>query len=74
MWNKNELCEVTITDLGAEGEGIGKVDGFPLFIKDALPGDVIEAKILKAKKNYAFARVERVITPSPYRITPACPH
>jgi len=74
MWNKNELCEVTITDLGAEGEGIGKVDGFPLFIKDALPGDVIEAKILKAKKNYAFARVERVITPSPYRITPACPY
>ena len=57
VYNKNDIVTVTIEDIGTEGEGIGKVDGFPLFVKDALVGDTIEAKILKAKKNYAYARV-----------------
>ncbi|MBE5852386.1 MAG: 23S rRNA (uracil(1939)-C(5))-methyltransferase RlmD, partial [Lachnospiraceae bacterium] len=56
------------------GEGIGKVDGFPLFVKDALPGDVAEVKITKAKKNYAFARLEKIITPSADRVEPPCPY
>lgn len=73
MYQKNEIIRVTIQDLGAEGEGIGKVDGFPLFVKDALPGDVVDARILKAKKNYAYAKVERVITPSSFRIPAICP-
>ncbi len=71
-YNKNDIVTVTIEDIGTEGEGIGKVDGFPLFVKDALVGDTIEARILKSKKNYAYARVEKILEPSPYRVEPKC--
>ena len=66
------MVTVTIEDVGMEGEGIGKIDGFPLFIKDAVVGDTVEAKIIKSKKNYAYARVEKVVTPSPFRVEPPC--
>ena len=71
-FQKNQIVEVTIEDMGTEGEGIGKTDGFTLFVKDAVAGDVVEAKILKCKKNYAYARLEKVLTPSPFRAEPAC--
>ena len=47
---KNTCVTVQIEDMGAEGEGIGKVDGFTLFVKDAIIGDVVEAKIVKARR------------------------
>ena len=72
MYKKDDRLTLTITDTGIDGEGIGKIDGFTLFIKDAVPGDTVEAKIMKAKKNYAYARLEKVITPSPFRVTPRC--
>ena len=50
---KNDKVTVRIEDIGSNGEGIGKIDGYTLFIKDAVIGDVVEAKIMKAKKNYA---------------------
>ena len=71
-YKKNDVVRVTIEDIGTEGEGIGKIDGFTLFIKDAVVGDEVEAKILKAKKNYAYARLEKVLTPSPFRVEPRC--
>ena len=71
-YEKNDMVTVTIEDVGMEGEGIGKIDGFPLFIKDAVVGDTVEAKIIKSKKNYAYARVEKVVTPSPFRVEPLC--
>ena len=71
-YKKNDTVTVTIEDMGSEGEGIGKVDGFTLFVKDAVIGDTVEAKIMKAKKNYAYARLEKVITPSPFRVEPKC--
>ncbi len=71
-YNKNDVIEVEITDIGNDGEGIGKVDGYTLFIKDAVIGDVVKAKIMKAKKNYAYAHLEDVVKPSEYRTTPAC--
>lgn len=52
---KNDLVTLSITDLGSSGEGIGKVDGFTLFVKDALIGDTIQAKIIKMKKSMAMA-------------------
>ena len=72
VYRKNDSVTVTIEDLGTEGEGIGKVDGFTLFVKDAVPGDTVEAKIVKSKKNYAYARLEKVIAPSPFRVEPKC--
>ena len=69
---KNTCVTVQIEDMGAEGEGIGKVDGFTLFVKDAVIGDTVEAKIVKSKKNYAYARLEKVLQPSPFRVEPKC--
>ena len=57
MMQKNEIVKVKIEDIGVGGEGIGKVDGYTLFIKDAIIGDVVEAKVMKAKKNYGYARL-----------------
>lgn len=71
---KNDVVTVTIEDIGVNGEGIGKVDGYTLFIKDAMIGDVIEAKVMKAKKHYGYARLQKILTSSEARVkTPACP-
>ena len=72
-FQKNDIVTVEIEDIGSEGEGIGKVDGFTLFVKDAVAGDKVEARIVKSKKNYAYARLEKVVVPSPFRIKPECP-
>lgn len=72
MFQKNDLVTVSITDIGTNGEGIGKIDGYTLFIKDAVIGDTISAKIMKTKKNYGYARLEKVISPSSFRVEPFC--
>ncbi|MCI6676825.1 MAG: 23S rRNA (uracil(1939)-C(5))-methyltransferase RlmD [Clostridiales bacterium] len=69
---KNDLVTVTIEDMTTEGEGIGKADGFPLFIKDSIIGDQVRAKVMKLKKTYGYARVEEVLVPSDDRVQPAC--
>ena len=69
---KNDMVVVTIEDIGINGEGIGKVDGYTLFIKDAVIGDKIEAKITKAKKNYGYARLMKVLEPSHNRVEAKC--
>lgn len=73
-YKKNDSLTVEIEDMGSEGEGIGKVDGFTVFVKDAVIGDFVEAKIVKTKTNYAYARMEKVINPSPFRTKPECPY
>ena len=70
---KDDVIEVKIEDMGVDGEGIGKADGITLFIKDAVIGDVVQAKIMKMKKSYGYARLLEVLTPSPYRVEPKCP-
>lgn len=72
-YRKNDLVTVTIEDIGTDGEGIGKVDGFTLFVKDAVVGDVAQVRITKAKKQYAYARLEKLLTVSPFRTEPKCP-
>ena len=71
-YQKNELVTVKIEDIGNDGEGIGKVEGYTLFVKDAVIGDEVQARITRPKKNYAYARCEKILTPSPYRSEPAC--
>ena len=72
-FTKNDRCVVKIEDCGNDGEGIGRADGYTLFVKDAVVGDTVEAQITLPKKNYAFARTVKVIEPSPDRIDPPCP-
>lgn len=70
---KNDVFTVTIEDMGEDGAGIGKTDGYTWFIKDALIGDVIQASVMKMKKNYGFARLVKILEPAPGRVEPRCP-
>ena len=63
-YKKNDMLTVTIEDMGHEGEGIGKVEGYTVFVKDALIGDTVKAKIMKAKKNYGYARLMEIVEAS----------
>ena len=69
---KNDVYTIEITDTGTQGEGIGRADGCALFVKDALIGDVVQVKIMKVKKTYAYAKLEKVLSPSPFRVAPRC--
>lgn len=69
---KNDEIELTIEDMGVSGEGIGKTEGMTFFVKDALIGDHIRAGITKLKKNYGYARLLEILTPSPWRVQPRC--
>jgi len=71
-YKKNDTLTVTIEDISSEGEGIGKVNGYPFFVKDAIIGDTARVRVTKVKKNYSFARLEEVLLPSPFRVEPMC--
>lgn len=71
-FKKNDSVTVFVTDMGQDGEGIGKAEGYTLFIKDAVVGDKVRAKVIKAKKNYGYARLMEVLEPSPDRVEPRC--
>ncbi|HBA68220.1 MAG TPA: 23S rRNA (uracil(1939)-C(5))-methyltransferase RlmD [Lachnospiraceae bacterium] len=71
-YKKNDILTVTIEDIGNDGEGIGKVNGYILFVKDAVIGDTVKCKIMKAKKSYAYAKLEKIIVPSDIRVEPEC--
>ena len=73
-YKKNDMLTVYIEDMGHEGEGIGKVDGYTVFVKDAVIGDTVQAKIMKTKKNYGYARLMEIIESSPDRTEPLCPY
>ena len=66
------MVTLRIEDIGIDGEGIGKAEGFTLFVKDAVVGDVVEAKVMKMKKNYGYARLMKIITPSEKRKEAVC--
>lgn len=70
---KNDIVTLTIEDMSSEGLGVGRSNGIALFVKDTVIGDVAEVKIMKMKKTYGFARLMRLLAPSPDRITPPCP-
>lgn len=70
---KDDIIELTIEDIGADGAGIGHVDGMAIFVKDTIIGDTVEAKIMKMKKTYGYARLMKILTPSAYRVEPRCP-
>lgn len=72
-FKKNTVVTVDITDMGQDGEGIGKVEGYTLFVKDAVIGDRVQVKVMKAKKSYGYARLLEILIPSPDRVDPRCP-
>ncbi len=70
---KNQEFTVQIEDFSKNGEGIGHAEGYTLFIKDAVPGDLVRARVTKAGKSFGYARIMEVIRPSEGRIDPPCP-
>ncbi|MED9965603.1 MAG: 23S rRNA (uracil(1939)-C(5))-methyltransferase RlmD [Blautia sp.] len=71
-YRKNDLVTLEIEDCGIDGEGIGKADGFTVFVKDAVIGDTVTAKIMKSKKHYGYGKLMEILQPSPYRVEPKC--
>lgn len=73
MVNKNEVYTVEITDLGVNGEGIGRIDNYIVFVANALPGEIVKVLVVKTKKSYGYGKLLEIIKPSPYRVEPVCP-
>ena len=72
-FRKNMELTLTIDDLTNEGMGVGKYDGYTIFVKDALIGDTVRVSLTKVKKKYAYARLVQIVEASPDRVTPLCP-
>lgn len=70
---KDDQIILTITDMGVDGAGIGRLDGMAFFVKDAVIGDTVLAKVMKLKKTYGYAKLLEVTEPSIYRVKPECP-
>ena len=69
---KNEIYKTEIIDLSSDGQGIGKVDNFTVFIEKTIPGDIVEIKILKTNKTYGYGKLIKIITSSVNRTTAKC--
>ncbi|MDF2944900.1 MAG: putative methyltransferase [Herbinix sp.] len=70
---KNDQVEVTIEDIGSEGEGIGRYEGYTLFVKDTVMGDIVLVQVMKTGKTYGYARMIKLLQPSEFRVEPRCP-
>lgn len=70
---KNEYIDATCIDYSHDGQGIVKVDGFPVFVKNMLVDEYGQVKIIKVLKNYAVGRLIKIYKESPYREIPRCP-
>ncbi len=72
--NKNDIVTLDITDITAEGSGIGKADGMTVFVPMTAVGDKVKARIVKLKPRYAYGIIEKMISPSPFRMDDDCPY
>lgn len=72
MLLENKIYDIEIVDLGHKGEAIGKYEGFTIFVDGAIKGDIVKAKIIKSKKNYAVGDLIEIVKPSSFRVEPKC--
>lgn len=70
---KNETYEMLIEDLGSNGEGIGRIEGFTVFVEGALIGEEVSVLIMKLKKQFAFGKLIEILKPSAERVEAVCP-
>ncbi len=73
MFSKNDIIELTITDITDEGNGVGRADGIAVFVPFSAVGDKLSVKIVKTQKTYAYGIINRIIVPSPQRTESNCP-
>ena len=72
--SKNQNVELYIDSFTSEGSGVGRYENMAVFVSGAAAGDKVTAHIIKVKKTYAVASVEKVLRPAKSRIKPACPY
>lgn len=72
--NKNQVFTGEITGITSQGLGVARFEDRAVFVKGAIPGELCEIKIVKVGKTAVYGRLERILTPSPHRIQPVCPH
>ena len=70
---KNEELELTIDSVTLEGAGVGRVDGFALFVPGALAGERVRVHVIKVTASYAVGKLLEVVEPSLHRMEPLCP-
>ena len=74
VFAKNQLLPLTIESLASDGSGVGRAaGGMAVFVPGSAPGDVLEVRIVKTLKTYAYGRIERIVAPGPGRQEPDCP-
>src|SRR3989454_11979797 len=71
---RGESLELTIDDLAFGGEGVGRVEGYVLFVRGAVPGDRVLVKVVEARSRFGRAVIESLVSPSPDRIDAPCPY
>ncbi|WP_107668822.1 23S rRNA (uracil(1939)-C(5))-methyltransferase RlmD [Cyanothece sp. BG0011] len=71
-YQQGNLVELEIIDLSHTGDGVGKLDGKAVFVSDTVTGDRILARLTHVKKQYAYGKLQEIISPSPHRIRPSC--
>ncbi len=69
-----DRLSLPITDLTQKGQGVGHVDGFTIFVDDAVVGDVVDVRITEAKRNYAVGKLLKLTAAAPSRVAAACPY
>ncbi len=70
---KNDELSITIDAVGSEGQGVGRVNGYAIFVPGALAGETVRTHIIKVTASYAVGKLLKVTSPSPDRVQPACP-
>ncbi|MBU5593900.1 23S rRNA (uracil(1939)-C(5))-methyltransferase RlmD [Amphibacillus sp. MSJ-3] len=69
---KNQTITLSFEDITHDGNGVGKIAGYPVFVSNTLPGETAEVKIIKVKKNFAIGKSLKLIKESPERVAPPC--
>src|SRR3970282_989056 len=71
---RGETMDLAIDDLAFGGEGVGRLDGYVIFVRGGLPGDRLRVTLTEARSRYGRGTIEAVLEPSPDRVTPPCPY
>ena len=71
-YQQGHLVELEITDLSHSGDGVGKLEGKAVFVPNTVTGDRILARLTHVKKQYAYGKLQEIISPSPHRVRPSC--
>ena len=71
---RGEILSLTIDDLAYGGEGVGRADGYVVFVPGGLPGDRLQVRLVQARSRFGRGAIEAVIEPSPQRVEAPCPY